>query len=245
MKSSRRSAPKVVALLTGRGGNTLKDKNVLPVMGKPLLYYPAKAAYDSKLIHEHHVSSDDSKILNAAKAVGYSPIRRPKSIAKPTSQHEEALTHALQYLGKKGKEPDILVVILANSVTTKTEWIDDCIQAMLEDDSITAVAPVYQDSDHHPFRAKKINSEGFFEPFFDFTGKAVSTNRQDLEPSYYFCHTFWVLRASNFKNPDGQPPWRFMGHKIKPYVLPERTFDVHEPEDLKMSEEWVRKNLKA
>ena len=29
---------KIVALLTGRGNNTLKDKNVLPVLGKPLLY---------------------------------------------------------------------------------------------------------------------------------------------------------------------------------------------------------------
>lgn len=32
---------KVVALLTGRGNNTLKDKNVLPVLGKPLLYLEA------------------------------------------------------------------------------------------------------------------------------------------------------------------------------------------------------------
>ena len=29
---------KIAALLTGRGNNTLKDKNVLPVLGKPLLY---------------------------------------------------------------------------------------------------------------------------------------------------------------------------------------------------------------
>ena len=35
---------KVVALLTGRGNNTLKNKNILPVLGKPLLYYPAVAA---------------------------------------------------------------------------------------------------------------------------------------------------------------------------------------------------------
>ena len=34
----------IVALLTGRGNNTLRDKNVLPVLGKPLLYYPAMAA---------------------------------------------------------------------------------------------------------------------------------------------------------------------------------------------------------
>ena len=33
-----------VALLTGRGNNTLKDKNIREVCGKPLLAYPAEAA---------------------------------------------------------------------------------------------------------------------------------------------------------------------------------------------------------
>ena len=54
---------KVVALLTGRGNNTLKDKNVLPVLGKPLLYYPAMAAKACNLISDFYVSSDDDKIF--------------------------------------------------------------------------------------------------------------------------------------------------------------------------------------
>ena len=51
----------IVALLTGRGNNTLKDKNVLPVLGKPLLYYPAKAAMSVPSIKHFYVSSDDHK----------------------------------------------------------------------------------------------------------------------------------------------------------------------------------------
>ena len=31
---------KVTALLTGRGNNTLKDKNILDILGHPVLYYP-------------------------------------------------------------------------------------------------------------------------------------------------------------------------------------------------------------
>lgn len=48
---------KIVALLTGRGNNTLKDKNVLPVLGKPLLYYPAMAAKACPEISDFYVSS--------------------------------------------------------------------------------------------------------------------------------------------------------------------------------------------
>ena len=35
--------------------------------------------------------------------------------------------------------PDILVVVLANNVTIKSEWIDICIKKMIDDMSITAV----------------------------------------------------------------------------------------------------------
>ena len=45
---------KIAALLTGRGNNTLKDKNVLPVLGKPLLYYPAMAAKTCNLITDFY-----------------------------------------------------------------------------------------------------------------------------------------------------------------------------------------------
>ena len=34
---------KTIALLTGRGNNTLPDKNVLDILGNPVLYYPAHA----------------------------------------------------------------------------------------------------------------------------------------------------------------------------------------------------------
>ena len=32
---------KTIALLTGRGNNTLKDKNILDILGHPVMYYPA------------------------------------------------------------------------------------------------------------------------------------------------------------------------------------------------------------
>lgn len=60
---------KIAALLTGRGNNTLKDKNVLPVLGKPLLYYPAMAAKTCNLITDFYVSSDDEKILKQHQTV--------------------------------------------------------------------------------------------------------------------------------------------------------------------------------
>ena len=62
---------KVLGLLTGRGNNTLKDKNVLDVLGHPVLYYPANAAAKCDLFDDLYCSSDDEKILMEASKCGF------------------------------------------------------------------------------------------------------------------------------------------------------------------------------
>ena len=187
---------KIVALLTGRGNNTLKDKNVLPVLGKPLLYYPAMAAKTCSLITDFYVSSDDEKILNAAADCGYKKIVRPAELALPTSQHVDAITHALSVMKEDGVEPDILVVLLANSGIVKTEWIEESIQYILKDAKVSAAVPVLLEMDNHPYRSKRLREDGCLDTWFDFKGQHISTNRQDLPKNFVLCHNFWTLNLS-------------------------------------------------
>ena len=153
---------KIVALLTGRGNNTLKDKNVLPVLGKPLLYYPAMAAKSCKLITDFYVSSDDDKILDAAAQCGYKKIVRPKELALPTAQHEDAIIHALKVMKEAGVVPDILVVLLANSGIVRKEWIEESIMNIVNNDDISASVPVLLEMDNHPYRSKRLRNRWMF-----------------------------------------------------------------------------------
>lgn len=232
---------KVVALLTGRGNNTLKDKNVLPVLGKPLLYYPAMAAKSCKLITDFYVSSDDDKILNAAHKCGYKPIKRPDELALPTSQHIDAIKHALKVMKEQDNvTPDILVVLLANSGIVKTEWIEESIKNILQNPQISASVPVLVEMDHHPYRCKKLREDGCLDTWFNFENTQVSTNRQDLPINFVLCHNFWTLnlKESLYSEKKGQQPWTFMGNNIKPIVVKE-SFDVHDEEDIKRTENWI------
>lgn len=231
---------KIVALLTGRGNNTLKDKNVLPVLGKPLLYYPAMAAKTCPLISDFYVSSDDEKILKAAEDCGYKRIVRPAELSLPTSQHLDAITHALSVMKDEGVIPDILVVLLANSGIIKTEWIEESIQYVLRDETISAAVPVLLEMDNHPYRSKRLREDGCLDTWFDFNGQHVSTNRQDLPKNYVLCHNFWTLNLSEslYSNTPGQLPWTFMGNKIKPIIVKE-SFDVHDEDDIKRTEKWL------
>jgi CMP-N,N'-diacetyllegionaminic acid synthase len=233
---------KVVALLTGRGNNTLKDKNVLPVLGKPLLYYPAMAAKSCKLITDFYVSSDDDKILNAAADCGYKKIIRPAELAAPTSQHIDAIMHALKVMKDDGVEPDILVVLLANSGIVKTEWITESINNLIDNPNLSASCPVLLEMDNHPYRSKRLREDGCLDTWFDFHNQHISTNRQDLPMNFVLCHNFWTLNLKNsiYSDKPGQEPWTFMGNNIKPIIVKE-SFDVHDEDDLKRTEKWILK----
>ena len=232
---------KIAALLTGRGNNTLKDKNVLPVLGKPLLYYPAMAAKTCNLITDFYVSSDDEKILKAASDCGYKKIVRPVELAAPTSQHVDAIKHALGVMKQDGVEPDILVVLLANSGIVKTEWIEESITQLLKDEALSASVPVLLEMDNHPYRSKRLREDGCLDTWFDFRGKNISTNRQDLPMNFVLCHNFWTLNLKNslYSSTEGQQPWTFMGSNIKPIVV-EESFDVHDEDDIRRTEKWLQ-----
>jgi CMP-N-acetylneuraminic acid synthetase len=235
---------KIAALLTGRGNNTLKDKNILPILGNPLLFYPAHAARISKYVDAWYASSDDSKILDAAALYGYKPIVRPEEFARPDSKHVDAIMHSLEVMKDQDNyEPDILIVLLANNAIIKASWIDACIEMILNDNEVSAAVPVFQEQEHHPYRAKKIDKNGHLVPFVDdIVDKDISTNRQDLTPAYHLGHNFWVLNLKkSVYAADGLPPWKFMGKTVRPFLV-EMCFDIHTLEDIRVTERWLVDN---
>lgn len=233
---------KVTALLTGRGNNTLKDKNVLDVLGHPVIYYPAHAGKMAKTVDSYYCSSDDEKILNAALEEGYTPIVRPLELALPTSQHIDSIMHAINTIKTKEELADIIVVILANNVTIKSEWIDKCVKMMQDDMTISAVVPVYEDNDHHPLRGKRVVN-GRLEMYEQNVEGKISTNRQDLPNCYFLSHNFWVLNTRLLleSKGEGQQPWGFMGNNIAYFEIDE-SIDIHKEIDLYIASKWIEEN---
>lgn len=234
---------KVTALLTGRGNNTLKDKNILDILGHPVLYYPAKATKEAKTVNYFYCSSDDEKILKVAEEVGYKRIVRPDYLGAPTAQHIDVIKHGIEVIEPLGELGEILVVVLANNVTIKSEWIDKCVKMMQEDMTLSAVVPVYEDNDHHPLRGKTVDSNGRLQMYEKgITGK-ISTNRQDLPKCYFLSHNFWVLNTKMMResNYEGQQPWAFMGNNIGYFEIDE-SIDIHKEIDLFIAKEWIKEN---
>ena len=91
----------IVALLTARGNNTLKDKNLLKILDKPLIAYPCTESKKVKKISDYYVSSEDPKILNEANKYNFKIIKRPKNLSKPNSLHQDVLKHSIKFLEQK------------------------------------------------------------------------------------------------------------------------------------------------
>jgi N-acylneuraminate cytidylyltransferase len=238
----------IIALLTGRGNNTLPNKNIIPINGKPLLYYPATEAKKCWEIIDYYVTSDDDKILKEASDLGYKKIKRPVEYAQPDSQISDCIVHALEIMNTPGNRwmtnpIEILVVLLANSATIKSKWISDCISMIKQNPEISAAIPVKQDNDHHPYRSKRINDDGFLDVWGNSKNQGTSQNRQDLEPNFFPCHNFWVLNVDKCFGVDDQPPFNFMGNKVKPYIV-DYSLDVHYEEDIYLTELWVNRERK-
>lgn len=231
-------SPKIAALLIGRGGSSLKGKNILPVHNVPLLLWAAGAALRSQHVGRYYVSSDDDDIIATAGTAGYREIRRPAELSTATAQSSDAVRHALDIIEADGPV-DIVVLQHANVGTITETIIDDCIDMLIADPSLSAVVPAHEKSEYHPYRGKRI-VDGILQPFTAEAAQA-SANRQDLPTCLFFDHSIWVLRASEIRDPNGQAPWPCMGQKIKPYIT-EGCLDVHDLEDLDHTARWITEN---
>jgi CMP-N,N'-diacetyllegionaminic acid synthase len=231
---------KIYAILTGRGGSKLKNKNILKINGKPCLQYPCDAAKQVRVIDKFYSSSDDKNILKLTTKLGYEKIKRPKNLSRDTTKHIDVIKHALNFIKKREKIiPEIIIVLLANAPIIKSKWISECLGYLKKDKSITAVVPVVEDNDHHPLRAKKTKN-GFLKEFIK-SKSNISSNRQALEKNYFLCHNFWVIRTKEIYKNNGGQPWTFMGTKVKPYLI-KNSIDIHEQQDIIIANYLIKNN---
>ncbi len=238
----------VVALILGRKGSKgIKDKNTMDILGRPSYHYSFDAARQSKYITEIFVTSDHPVILNAAKKEKFHTINRPKYLCTDNALFEDALKHgydeAKQILMKK---PKYVVVLMCNSVTINSELIDKSIEKLKlskEADSIVTVSKLNM---YSPLRARKVNNNGFLDPFvpFDVFGDPSKLNcdRGSQGDVFFADMSHSICKADCLENiNEGLLPQKWMGQKILP-MLNQNGCDIDEPFQIDMSIRWLQEN---
>lgn len=136
----------VLGVIIARAGSKgLKDKHLLPLLGKPVISYTFAHARASRRLSRIVVSSDSPDVLRLAGAAGFETIVRPAGLATADASVQDVMLHALdQVEARPGFRADALVVLYGNVPARPAGVIDRAI-ALLQNtgcDSVRSFCPV-------------------------------------------------------------------------------------------------------
>ena len=218
----------ILGVTLARGGSKgIKNKNLVKIKGKPLIFYTIKEARKTEEITNYVVSTDSSKIKKVAlKYKADVPFLRPKKFSKDNSSSASALKHALIECEKIfNKKFDYVVELMSTNPLKKAQDIKSVIKILLKNKSDSVIA-VNQLFDHHPARIKKIIKG----KLYDFAVKEkLESRRQDLKPSAFVrSGSIYAMSRRYVMNEK-----RYFSGKSLAYILPlERTINIDDKNDL-------------
>lgn len=171
-----------LAVIPARGGSKgLPKKNILPLLGKPLIGYTIEASQNSDIIEHTLVSTDSLDIARIAETFGAKlPFIRPDYLATDTATSIDVLIHAVEEYEKEiGRKVDNVVLLQPTSPLRTTEHINEAFKLYIENDRTPTVSVCEADS--HPYYLRTIKDD-LLIPYLQVSNNHL--RRQDLENVY-------------------------------------------------------------
>jgi CMP-N-acetylneuraminic acid synthetase len=207
----------IPTLIIGRKGSRVKDKNVRPILGRPLALYPILAAKNAREVSHVFVSTDCEKIQAIALEQGCTFIERPAFLATNEALAEDAFKHGYDAIVKQANEPiEFVVLLFANGATITPGIIDDGVKFLRAHPDFDSAVSVSKYNMFSALRARRIE-DGLVKPFVDPKVFGDATCDRDSQGDTYFvdCSVF-VLRPHCFDYSRGEIPFRWIGKTVHP-----------------------------
>ena len=240
--------PNSIAIVLGRKGSKgVPDKNVMEILGHPAYYYPILASKNSTYVNKTFVSTDHEEIIAGAEAMNVSTISRPPHLCTDDALFEDALVHAYHELKNIiDYHPKYIVVLMCNAVTINSRLIDSSIEMLEKDPNADSVVTVSIFNMYSPLRARKLNANGYLEPFVPLetfgSVDLLNCDRDSQGDAYFADMSHTVCRSECLENiENGLLPQKWMGRKILP-ILNQNGCDIDEPWQIEMSINWLKDN---
>lgn len=226
---------KILALIPARGGSKgIKDKNIIPLAGKPLIAYSIEAAKKSKYIDSIVVTTDSERIAEVAKQYGARvPFLRPVELAADTSKTIDAVLHAIKTLKSMGENYDTLVLLQPTQPLRTADDIDKAIELYYEnhEQGLVSISPV----DDSPLLIRSIGADG---KLVNLLSQNSTCRRQDM-PNYYKVNGCIYINKINELHENTS----FNDNKV-PFIMDKKhSIDIDEMSDLWMAEYYLKNNI--
>ncbi len=225
---------KVLGVIPARAGSKgVPNKNIRPLLGRPLIVYSIEAAQASRYIDRVIVSTDGEQISKIAKKFGAEvPFLRPADLAQDDTPDTPVFEHCVRWLKEnENYTPDIIVHLRPTGPLRTSEEIDEAIELLEKHPQADSVRSV-EEPPKPPYKMWK-PSKLYMKPFITLTGiKDFHTApRQTLPKVYQTTADIGVFRLKTLLNKNS-----IIGDKVLPYVLRRPTVDIDSRHDFQIAE---------
>lgn len=224
----------ILALIPARGGSKgIKDKNIIPLGGKPLIAYSIEAAKKSKYIDSIVVTTDSEKIAEVAKQCGAKvPFLRPTELAADTSKTIDAVLHAIKTLKFMGENYNTLVLLQPTQPLRTAYDIDKAIEVYYQkgEKGLVSISPV----DDSPLLIRSIGKDG---NLVNLLSQNSTCRRQDMPDYYRVNGCIYINKIDEIDENTS-----FNDNRVPFIMTKEHSVDIDELSDLWMAEYYLQLN---
>lgn len=172
---------RILAVIPARGGSKgIPRKNIVNVLGKPLIQYTIEEALLSRYLDNVIVSTEDEEIARISQKCGAEvPFLRPKELATDDSKTIHTLLHAIDFYEKRDVFYDYIVLLQPTQPLRKHWHIDEAIEKII-DNKAKGLVSISRVKDH-PILIRKKDQNDLLTSIL----KENSTVRRQDFPEYY------------------------------------------------------------
>lgn len=225
----------ILAVIPARSGSKgILNKNIVDLLGKPLIYYTIREALKVRKLGRILVSTDSEEIKSISENYGLEvPFLRPKNYADDHSRTIDVVIDILNTLEEKYREVyDYVCLLQPTSPLRHSTDIEACINILIENnnDSIVSLCKI---DEPHPIKMKLIK-DGLVIPFIE--GSDSSIPRQELPDVYELNGAIYLSSVRSIKEKRS-----FFSDKCCPYIMPpERSININNINDLILARELLK-----
>lgn len=224
-----------LGVIPARGGSkAIPNKNIYPVLGKPLLNYTIEAALESRLLTHCVVSTDSQDIAEIASRAGaLVPFLRPPELSTDAALSLPVILHSLAFMEKtKGISYDAVVMLQPTTPMRLSYDIDMALEKLFATDADSVIS-VVEVGAAHPLRMKCVVDDQLIN-YID-QGFEDMRPRQSLPPVYIRNGAIYASRCRTLLEQQ-----TFSGMDCRAYKMPiERSINIDTLVDLKIAEFYL------
>lgn len=227
---------KNIAIITARSGSRgLKNKNIRPLNGKPLMIYGVEAALQSGVFEEVMVSTDSEEYAEIARQYGASvPFLRSADNSRSISNKWDAVMEVLEGYKKMGHKFDMFCVLQPTSPLRTADDIKNSYK-IYEDKKAISVISVCK-TEHSPLWANILGENKSMDGFLN---GETDSQRQELPTYYRLNGAIYMMNVKEFYK--DRNPYRAGSFA---YIMPiSRSLDIDGIFEFKLAEFCMKEGL--